>query len=300
MFFSTHPALARLVGRALQRIAPLAMVRNGEPVRFADMPARTGTVAVSTRSGPVPVTAYRPADTDGVPAVYVNLHGGGFTIGHPRQDDPWCRYLAATAGAVVLNVDYALAPQHPFPAAAHQAFDVVRWAAEAGAGQGWDGSRLAVGGQSAGASLAAAAARQALEAGGPSIALQVLNYGVFGMADGAGPFTGSGKPPLIVDLAIGNYLPDPAQRRHRMASPLQSTPAELTGIAPALVVAAGRDRLRPQSEAYADLLRGAGALQELIVVPDADHAYDVLGRDDRLTREVYAVVSGRVRDALAR
>ncbi|WP_342777317.1 alpha/beta hydrolase fold domain-containing protein [Modestobacter excelsi] len=203
---------------------------------------------------------------------------------------------------VVLNVDYALAPQHPFPAAAHQAFDVVRWAAEAGGDHGWDGTRLAVGGQSSGASLAAAAARQTRDAGAPPITLQVLNYGVFDQAgdpaDKPKPVPKPQLPLPVLDLSMGAYLPDPAQRRHPLASPVFSHPDELRGIAPALVVAAEHDRLRAESETYADLLDRAGALQELIVVPGADHAYNMLAKDDRQTREMYDAISGRVRDAL--
>ncbi len=90
-------------------------------------------------------------------------------------DDPLCRCLAAEAGVAVVNVDYVVAPQHRFPAPPHQAFEVVRWVAEHGAEHGWDGDRLTVGGQSAGGGLAAAA-RQALEQGGPAIAVQVLHY----------------------------------------------------------------------------------------------------------------------------
>ena len=90
--------------------------------------------------------------------MYVNFHGGGFVVARPQQDDHICRYIAATADCVVINVDYAVSPQRRFPTAVTQAYDVTAWVAENGPANGWDGSRLAVGGHSAGASLTAAVA----------------------------------------------------------------------------------------------------------------------------------------------
>src|SRR5919106_433552 len=79
---------------------------------------------VETGAGPVNCTVYRPPATTGTPApVYVNFHGGGFIVGRPQQDDHICRYIAATAGCVVINVDYAVAPQRQFPVAVTQAYD---------------------------------------------------------------------------------------------------------------------------------------------------------------------------------
>ncbi|NEK56783.1 alpha/beta hydrolase [Geodermatophilus sabuli] len=302
MFFATHPRIAKLAARVFQRIAPIALAKAAPAVRFAEVAARSEDLVAPTRLGPAPVRAYYPPDDGGSPAVYVNFHGGAFIVGHPDQDDPWCRYLAAAAGVVVLNVDYVLAPQHPFPAAAHQAFDVLRWAAEAGVEHGWDGARLAVGGQSAGASLAAAAARQVSEAGAPPLALQVLNYGPFDLAgDPVHKHRPVPKPMLpipVIDLCMGAYLPHPSQRRHHLASPVFSDPEELRGIASALVVTAEHDRLRAESETYAQLLDRAGALQELVIVPGADHAYNLVAKDGRQTREMYDAISARVRHSL--
>ncbi|WP_197499141.1 alpha/beta hydrolase, partial [Mycobacterium sp. E3298] len=130
-------------------------------MRFPEFRGRTTEVTIPARHGPVPATVYHPPAGTANQAVYVNVHGGGFVVGHPEQDDPWCRYLAANAGVVVINPDYVLAPRHRFPAAPHQVYDVVRWAADPG--RDWDGGRLCVGGQSAGGNLSAAAARLALE-----------------------------------------------------------------------------------------------------------------------------------------
>src|SRR6202000_3541036 len=95
---------------------------------------------------------------------YVNVHGGGFVVGHPEQDDPWCRYLAAHAKVAVVNTDYVLAPHRRFPVPVEQIHDVLQWASSPD--REWDGTRLCVGGQSGGGNLAAGAARLALENGG--------------------------------------------------------------------------------------------------------------------------------------
>ena len=90
-------------------------------VRFPEIDGDLVRDTVDTRHGATAVTIYRPTESPASdPAVYVNIHGGGFVVGHPEQDDPWCRYLAARAGVVVVNVDYVLAPHRRFPVAVEQ------------------------------------------------------------------------------------------------------------------------------------------------------------------------------------
>src|SRR5580693_443561 len=81
-------------------------------VRFPELPSRNSKVTIPTRHGPVSAAVYQPLANTTRPAVFVNVHGGGFVVGHPEQDDPWCRYLAAHAGVVVINPDYVLAPRY--------------------------------------------------------------------------------------------------------------------------------------------------------------------------------------------
>lgn len=173
------PAVASITARVMQ-----VGVRRGMRVpydRFPEFPRHTEEIIVPTSVAPARATVYRPVDAVR-PPVYVNFHGGGFVLPLVELDDPLCRYLAAEAGVVVVNVDYVLAPQHRFPAPAIQAFEVVRWIAEHGDDRGWDTGRICVGGQSAGGSIAAAVARQAHEQSGPPIALQVLHYPVLDIA----------------------------------------------------------------------------------------------------------------------
>lgn len=117
-----HP----LVADALARI--FAAVVNPAPkpaVRFEQIPGATSSVSIPTRHGAVSATVYRPDRQVSDPSVYVNIHGGGFVVGHREQDDPWCRFLAAAAGVVVVNTDYMLAPRYRFPVAAEQIYDRV-------------------------------------------------------------------------------------------------------------------------------------------------------------------------------
>ena len=159
MTILARPLVAATAARAMQRAVRISARRAGKaaPERFPELSRITRRLTIPTSVAPAPGVVYLPA-TEGPVPVHVNFHGGGYVLPLSEGDDPLCRYLAA-AGVAVVNVDYVLAPQHPFPAAPHQAHDVVAWVATHAAEQGWDGSRLTVGGQSAGGGLAAAVAR---------------------------------------------------------------------------------------------------------------------------------------------
>jgi acetyl esterase len=271
-------------------------------VCFPEITCRTTNVLIETRSGDVPATVYHPPAAGDRPAAYVNVHGGGFVVGHPEQDDPWCRYLANRAGIVVINPDYVLAPQHRFPAAPQQIYDIVCWAADTD--RDWDGSRLCVGGQSAGGNLSAAAARLALKHHTPHIALQVLHYAPLDLVTPT-----RDKPSTIGRRAVMKpwmgevfdtaYIPDPTQRRDPLASPAWAAHKtdDLTGIAPAVVVTAEQDRLRNEARTYADMLESVGALREYLEVPDVDHGYNIMTDATSVTRETYDRIAKHVRCA---
>lgn len=270
-------------------------------VRFPEIPGRTTLIAIPTRHGDVAATVYHPAAGEGKPAVYVNVHGGGFVVGHREQDDPWCRFLAAHANVVVINVDYLLAPHRRFPAPAEQIYDVLSWVSKPE--HDWDGSRLCVGGQSAGGSLSAAAARLALEGGGPRIALQVLHYPpldlVTATKDKHSPVGAKAVlKPWMGEVFDTAYIPDRARRTDRLASPAWGTNADgIEGIAPALIVTAEYDRLRDEAWRYAEKLDAVGALAEYYEVPDVDHGYNIMSNNVDVTTKVYDHIAGHVRRA---
>lgn len=295
MSILSRPVVADALARTF------AAVVNPAPkaaVRFPEFRGRTTEVTIPARHGPVPATVYHPPAGTANQAVYVNVHGGGFVVGHPEQDDPWCRYLAANAGVVVINPDYVLAPRHRFPAAPHQVYDVVRWAADPG--RDWDGGRLCVGGQSAGGNLSAAAARLALENGGPRIALQVLHYAPLDLVTPARDKASSLGGRAILKPWMGEvfdtaYVPDPAQRRDRLASPAWGDNADgIAGIAPALVVTAEHDRLRDEARRYADKLDAVGALAEYYEVAGVDHGYNIMSDAADVTLRSYAHIAEHV------
>ncbi|MCC9710873.1 alpha/beta hydrolase [Streptomyces sp. MNU76] len=193
MSLLARPAVASFAAKAMQRVSAAASRRAGGRGSAAEWRARPPEYACASRELTVP-TAYGPARAvlylpagEGIspPPVHVNFHGGGYVLPQIELDDALCRCIAVEAGAAVLNVDYVVAPQHPFPAPPRQAYEIVRWVAGHGGEHGWDGDRPSVGGQSAGGGLAAAVARQALEEKGPSIALQVLHYPPLDLATGA-------------------------------------------------------------------------------------------------------------------
>ncbi|QFR01792.1 alpha/beta hydrolase [Streptomyces phaeolivaceus] len=308
MSLLARPAVAALAAKAMQGLLALASRRASGPGSTAGWLARLPEYACATRELTVP-TAYGPAravlylpSAEGAapPPLHVNFHGGGYVMPQIELDDSLCRCIAVEAGVAVLNVDYVVAPQHPFPAAPRQAFEVVRWAAGHGDEHGWDGGRLSVGGQSAGGGLAAAVARQVLEEGGPSLALQVLHYPPLDLATAARDKRAAIARPMLrpwmADVFDSAYIPDPKRRVDPLASPAHpSDTAALKGIAPAFVVTAEYDLLKAEGVAYADRLRTAGALVGHHDVSGADHGYD--NQDEARAREVYPLIAERVRRA---
>lgn len=302
--------VASAVALGMQRLSAvgLRLAARGKPTPFPEYRAEISEIVVPTSVGPARAFVYKPVDqpagqpSGGAPnlPVHVNFHGGGYVMRDVQLDDPLCRYLAAEAGVVVVNVDYVVAPQHRFPEPPHQAYEVVRWITEHGDANGWDGTRLTVGGQSAGGALAAAVARQALEQGDPHIALQVLHYPPLDLVTHARDKVAAGTNPLIKpwmgDVFDNAYIPDPAQRVDRLASPAgPADDADLTGIAPAVVLTCELDRLRGDGVAYAGRLRAVGALVAHLDIPGVDHAYDM--DDFDTARNTYAFIAERLREA---
>jgi acetyl esterase len=311
MSLLARPTVAALTAKTMQRVTELADRRSGgrgsaaaSHARFPEYPRTVRELTIPTSVAPARATVYLPTPGSTgrtAPPVHVNFHGGGYVMTLTELDDPLCRFLAAEAGVVVINVDYVVAPQHPFPAPPKQAYEVVRWVAEHGAEHGWDGGRLTVGGQSAGGGLAAAVARQALEEGGPSIALQVLHYPPLDLATHAKDKRAAvAKPtlrPWMADVFDTSYVPEAGLRTDRLVSPAHpSDTADLTGIAPALIITAQFDLLRAEGERYAERLRTNGALVEHHDVPGADHGYDM--SDDDKARTSYALIARQVRQAV--
>jgi acetyl esterase len=190
----------------------------------------------------------------------VYFHGGGWVIGDLNTHDGLCRFLSTNADVVVLSVDYRLAPEHPFPAAVEDAYAAFAWAAAQAPGLEIDGSRIAVGGDSAGGNLAAAVSLLARDEGGPRPAMQLLIYPVTD-ATGGQPSrdlfaTGFMLTRADMDWFDGHYLPNGTDENDPRVSMLRAE--NVSDLPPAYVVTAGFDPLRDEGEAYAARMREAG------------------------------------------
>ncbi|MGZ4455451.1 MAG: alpha/beta hydrolase fold domain-containing protein [Nocardioides sp.] len=281
------------VRAALMHALARFTVRYGEELRFAgsELP-RPRRVRVPTRYGSVPVHLYEPyAEARRPRGAYVHLHGGAFLMRYPQMDDFWCRYLAATAGVVVANVDFRTGPYVRYPVAQHEAHDAAAHLATHGAEHGIDGSRVAVGGLSSGGGLAAAVCLQARDRATFRPVLQVLGVPALDMAAEVDASVPGMISPGLRRLVRRTYFPDVASRREPYASPLLAD--DLRGLPPAVVLTAERDTLRPDGDAYAARLREAGIDVLHDTTPGADHYF--LTHDLDRARVTMAMVAEQVR-----
>jgi acetyl esterase len=264
-----------------------------------------GTVRNLAAEGPVgqiPLRVYRPA---GVPdatrlPVYVYFHGGGWVIGDLESHDVLCRQLTAESGACVIAVDYRLAPEHKFPAAADDAWAATRWIAAHAAELGVDGARLAVGGDSAGGNLAAVVALLAREAGGPAIALQVLIYPVTDVGSESKTYTDFAEGYMLTRESMrwftAHYLARKEDAADWRVSPLRAS--SLAGLPPALVITAGFDPLRDEGAAYATRLREAGVRVDYVSFGGMIHGFVGMGRVLESALRAVSLIGGSLRQAL--
>ncbi|MCV2439623.1 alpha/beta hydrolase [Paucibacter sp. DJ2R-2] len=241
--------------------------------------ARVENLQVPGAKGPLAARLYAPqtAEEATLP-VLLYLHGGGFTIGSIDTHDSLCRQLALRSGVAVLSLNYRLAPEHRFPAAVDDCWAVMRWLAEHAASLGLDGSRLAVGGDSAGGTLAAVCALHARDIG-LALALQLLiTPGATAHADTASHKLFAND--FLLDAAsiawfFDHYIEHGHRRDWRFA-PLEAP--DHSDLAPACVLLAECDPLVDEGIAYADLLRANGGQVQLELYRGVTHDFIKMGR----------------------
>lgn len=226
-------------------------------------------------TGEIPVRIYKPSLQENLPLI-VYYHGGGFVFGTLNEYNTLCAKLAHYSSAIVISVDYRLAPEHAYPAAVTDAYDALQWTYRNASNLGGDSSRITVVGSSAGGNLAAVVALMARDRQGVPIQYQVLLYpatqSVDLQTDSHIKFgKGYGLTTQHVAWYINQYLPKKADRYEVYASPLLAD--NLQDLPPALVVVAGFDPLRSEGEEYADKMQAAGGKVKLINYETMIHGF---------------------------
>ncbi len=250
--------------------------------------------------GDLPARLYVPTDAQPNGPILLFFHGGGWIYGDLDSHDPTCRFLAERSGVRVLSVAYRLAPEHPWPAAYEDALESLRWLVKNAESLDADPARIAVGGDSAGATLATTTAIDAAHEGLP-VAFQLLVYPGTDMRGGYPSRELFGEGTMLttgfIDLARESYVPDPALWEDPRVSPLLAEIPD--GLAPAYIATAGFDPLRDEGEAYARKLADAGVPVELHRFPDQIHGFFQAVGVGRTSRAATAEIAAKLRAALA-
>ncbi|MCF2530662.1 alpha/beta hydrolase [Yinghuangia soli] len=253
--------------------------------------------------GDLPVRIYRPLgsqESDVLPVV-VFLHGGGWVLCSIDSHDQTCRSLANATGAVFVSVEYRLAPETRFPGAAEDAYAAYIWARENAAEFGGDPARVAVAGDSAGGNLAAAVPLMARDRGAAQPTFQLLLYPVVDHRRATDSYTENATGYFLTAAQLAwfwrQYIGPDGDPAHPYASP--GTAEDLSGLAPAFVVAPALDPLRDEGVAYAERLAAAGVPAEYRVYEGMFHGAISMGALVPSAAAAFADATEALRKALA-
>ncbi|MEI5680801.1 alpha/beta hydrolase [Mesorhizobium sp. CCNWLW179-1] len=251
-----------------EKLAPL----QGEPADIAFVSNRY----VDRLDGAIRVRLYKHFDEATPEPVVIYFHGGGFTIGSLDSFDRICRRIASVSGCAVLSVDYRLAPEAPYPAATDDAWTVTQWVAADGSRWGLDTDRIALAGDSAGATLVASTTHRSRITGGPWIRHQTLIYPAVDLTTRLYPSKvenaeGYRLTMSAIEWFYSHYLPDRSRAGEADASPLLAD--SFAGLPPATVLTAEFDPLRDEGDAYATSLAAAGVPVEHIRIDGMIHGF---------------------------
>jgi len=257
-----------------------------EQMKALNIPSTEEVGSIANRTipgpkGPIPVRIYQPAsvqDATNPRAGIVYFHGGGWAICDLDSHDGGCRRLTNALNAVVISVDYRLAPEHKFPAAAEDAFAATVWTAEHAHELGIDSKRLVVAGDSAGGNLAAVVAQMARDGSGPPLAYQLLIYPVIDNADTRNDYpsktenaTGYFLTKSQMEWYRNQYLSTDSDGFNAYASPHLAS--SLADLPPAGIITAEMDPLRDEGEFYGQLLAAAGVATDIYRAPGMFHGF---------------------------
>lgn len=261
--------------QAVLEAVPFQLTTDGGPQqarrRFADLPRRPvhPEVAAVDRTidgpaGPIRVRVYQPPSEHPILPVVVFIHGGGWSVGDLDTYDDAARIHAIGAEAVVVSVDYRLAPEHPFPAAVDDVWAATRWVARHGSQIGADPDRLALAGDSAGGNLAAVVAQLARDAAVP-VRFQLLWYPSTTFDTSLPSFAENAEAPILTLAACKGFTRWYVGDTDLSTPPATLVPArgDLSGLPAAYIGVAGHDPLRDDGVRYAELLTEAEVPVEL-------------------------------------
>lgn len=222
-------------------------------------PAQVTLYKIPTRVGNADV--YETTNASVIPGgpVIVNLHGGGFIRERTANDEVFCRKMVNLLHMKVMDVDYRIAPDYPFPIALHESYDCIKWIAEHASELGVDGRKIILMGHSAGANLCAGICMMAKQSGDFTIALNAMEYPPLDLATDPAdkPYRGKGIPYERARLYNLYYI-DPSEAKNPLASPIYATEEQLTGLPRTLVITAGNDDLCTEGEEFGMKLARAG------------------------------------------
>lgn len=293
------PHVETMTGTGVREVIASRMVpvANPEPV---------GSVVDRVIDGPgggIPVRIYHPARAGAEPLpLLVYAHGGGFVFCGLDSHDGLCRDITNQLGAIVVAVDYRLAPEHGWPTAAEDVYTVTRWVSEHGTELGGDTRSVSVGGDSAGGNLAAVTALMSRDRGGPSLTAQLLLYPMITADFTTESYRLYGKgyynPAPALRWYWDQYVPAESDRQHPYASPLHG---DLRGLPPAIVVIAGHDPLRDEGVAFGEALAAAdvptlvrrfdGGIHGFMTMPSLDLAHVARAQLCRDAKDLMVTVS---------
>lgn len=254
--------------------------------------------AAPSLNGEVPVRLYRPVGRES-PPLLIFLHGGGWIFGDLNSHDAACRQLVAEADCAVAAVAYRLAPEYPFPAALEDCVAAAEWLLDRAGSLGLDADRVALGGESAGANLAAVAIRHLNDRDGRRPMMQLLihpptDFRLTSQGIDANPTQGLDRGTLTAlrdaYLPEGGWL-DPD------ASPLLAE--DLSGLPPALLITVEADPLTAEGEAYAARLAASGVETTLVRLPGLAHGFMFVSAEEPLVRDAYRRIGTMIQRAFA-
>lgn len=279
---SGRPALDPILEKVLE-VVPFELTLDGGAEaareRFRALPRHPVFPEVRAEDRDIEgvrVRIYWPPDADGGAPIVVFIHGGGWVVGDLDTYDGTARAHAVGTGAVVVSVDYRLAPEHPYPAAVDDVWAVTRWVGEHTSELGADPNRIAVAGDSAGGNLAAVVAQLARDAGGPALRAQLLWYPATTWDITLPSFTENAEAPILNTAGVGGFsrlYADGVDLHDAPATLIPARAESLADLPAAYIAVAGYDPLRDDGIRYGELLTAAGCFAEVHNAETLVHGY---------------------------